>query len=194
MNLRVITPGSVLRLLVGVLVIVVAALLWHRLPAPTQVFAPFDVHGGAGEQVTGRPIEATVHGVRIAPEVTAISAGRTGRIAATGIWVVVDTTMQALLEPVMPEAELLLDGNTYRPSERFLLENLDGGGKLSPGISARGTWVFDVATNLVDGPAPFVLRFWTGDGRLDSRLVISVDKRDASRADVVALTRPRMTG
>ncbi|HEY7052418.1 MAG TPA: hypothetical protein VH496_09850 [Mycobacterium sp.] len=190
---RAVSPRAVLRLVATLCVIAAAATVWHFLPMPTQVFAPFDVRGSVGQRVAGRPIEATVHDVRIAPEVTASTSGRKKRIAATGSWVVVDTTMQATVDPARPEAELLLDGNTYRPAERFLLENLDAGGTLNPGIPERGTWVFDVATNLVDRPAPFILRLWTGDGRLDSRLVISIGKHDASRQDVVALTRPRVT-
>jgi hypothetical protein len=94
----------------------------------------------------------------------------------------------------MPKAELLVDRNTYNPSERFLLENLDAGGVMGPGIPERGVWVFDVATDLLDDTAraPLLLRVWVGDGRLDSRLVIAIARHDVSRQDVVALPRPQL--
>ena len=54
---------------VGVVVVVAAAaLVWHNLPTPTDLYGPFEVRGRAGEVVQGRAISATVaaapHGTR----------------------------------------------------------------------------------------------------------------------------------
>jgi hypothetical protein len=185
------------RALATVVVIAAAAAVWHFLPVQTQVQGPFDVHGSFGETVTGRGIKATVHGVRVAQDVTSLSLGRSGApIAAAGRWVVVDATIEPVRDYALPKAELLVDGNTYDPSERFLLENLGSGGWMGPGIPSHGAWAFDVAADLLDDDAraPLVLRVWVGDGRLDSRLVIAIDRHDVSRQDVVALTRPRLGG
>jgi hypothetical protein len=195
MRRRWITLRSASRALATVLVVAAAAVVFHFLPVQTQIMGPFDVHGTFGETVTGRAIAATVHEVRVAPNVTSVSLGRAGKpIAATGKWVVVDATLELVRDFVTPKAELLVDGNTFVPSERFLAENLNAGGLMGPGIPERGVWAFDVATDLLDASsrAPLVLRVWVDDGRLDSRLVIAIDRHDLSRQGVVALTPPRL--
>jgi hypothetical protein len=91
------TLRSASRALATVLVVAAAALVFHFLPVPTQVQGPFDVRGTFGETLTGRAIAATVHGVRVAPDVTSASLGRTGeRIAAAGKWVVIEATVEPL--------------------------------------------------------------------------------------------------
>jgi len=186
------------RVLAAVVVIAAAAVVWQSLPVRTKVFAPFDVRGTSGETVTGRSIAATVHGARLAPDVMSGTGGRVGdAIAAAGTWVVVDATVETTRDSVKPEAELIVDGNTYLPSERFFLENLTASDAVvDPGIPERGVLVFDVATQFLDSEAapPFVLRVWVGDGRLDSRLVITVDEQDVSRHKVITLTKPKVGG
>jgi hypothetical protein len=191
------TLRTMSRLLATVVIIAAAAAVSHLLPVQTQIMGPFDVHGAFGETVAGRGIKATVNDVRVAPDVTSVSLGRTGApIAAAGKWVVVDATIEPVREYVIPKAELVVDGNTYNPSERFLLENLGSGGWMDPGIPAHGAWTFDVAAGLLDDNArtPLVLRVWVGDGRLDSRLVIAIDRHDISQQDIVALNKPRLGG
>jgi hypothetical protein len=184
---------TALPMLTVVTVIAAAAVVWHALPANTQIYAPFDVHGSVGEQVTGRALATTVHGVRVASVVTSpASALVGGRVGAAGRWVVVDATVQALTRSVSPKAELEVAGNTYLPSDRFPIDNL--GAVVDPGIPQHGSWVFDVAANLIDGDTlrPFALRVGTADTWLESRLVITV--KDVTRSDNIAITPPQVGG
>jgi hypothetical protein len=155
--------------LLSVVVIAAAAVLWHHLPDMMDVEGPFDVDGSVGQPVRGRLIDLTVTGVRIGSKVRPVPRPS---VAATGLWVVVDADLIATSTFVLPVAELHVGPNTYIPSDRFRPTQL--GGELAPGIRQRGSWVFDVAPELIDRGAPMQIRIWHGDGRLDSRLVVSI--------------------
>lgn len=160
-----------------------SAVLWHNLPEPTDVSGPFDVHGAMGMQVSGRAIAVTVTGVRLASRV---EAPRRPPVEATGEWVVVDAELQAPASFVLPVVDLQVGPNTYIPSERFRPTQL--GGEVAPGITSRGSWVFDVAPSALDGVKQLKLRVWHGDGRLDTRVVVAIPLPDEQRpADLVVL-------
>ncbi len=175
--------GAVLSTLC-VVVVAAAALVWHNLPTPTDLYGPFDVRGGAGEPVRGRAVIATITSIRIAPQVNSIKAA--------GDWVVVDTTLDAVDSTELPRAELIVGPNSYVPSDRFFMDSL--GAEIAPGITQRGSWVFDVASPLVaqDASEPITLRVWAGSDLLDSRLVIEVPADDprTTRTDEVELRPP----
>ncbi|MGB2919074.1 MAG: hypothetical protein WA944_06485 [Mycobacterium sp.] len=185
------TAGARLRRAVPALVtgaaVAAAAVVWHHLPGPVDVYGPLDVPGTMGQRVSGRAIEMTVTGVRIGPQ-----ANRPSKppVPAVGEWVVVDAELTAMSEPVKANADLRVGPNTYIPSDRFLPTPL--GTALAPGIEQRGSWVFDVAPDLLDGAVPVTLRVWQGDGRLDSRLVVSIPITDARHQDPVALEPVRL--
>jgi len=181
-------PSRVGRALSAVFVAVViaaAAVVWHHLPAPTDLYGPFDVDTQAGEQARGRAVTATVTSVRI--------AGQIDGVAAAGRWVVVDTTMAAVRSTELPRADLLVGPNTYAPTDRFYFDTLRK--ILSPGITQRGSWVFDVAAPLLEPGArqPLTLRVWVGSDMLDSRLVIRIPADDPriSRTEKARLTPPQ---
>lgn len=179
--------------LAAAIVIAAAATVWHFLPTNTQIYAPFDVHGASGATVTGRSLIARVDDARVTPNVTSRSAvGAGGQVAAAGVWVVVDAAVTAVRDSVMPHADLVVGGNTYTPTDRFITQTLGSG--LDPGIPQLGSWLFDVDPHVVDDAAatPFVLRLWASDGRLDSRLVIGINRNDVSREQVVRLARPEV--
>jgi len=168
-----------------VVVIAAAAAVWQNLPTQTDILGPFDVHGEVGAATTGRGVTATVTGVRVTPKVNSVQP--------SGIWVVVDTTLEGTRTTEVPHSELIVGPNTYRPTDLFLVETL--GAVVNPGIAQRGAWVFDVAPALMS-PArsePLTLRVWVGDGRLDSRLVIRIPAGDfrISRPESVTVERPR---
>jgi hypothetical protein len=169
----------------SVLVVVAAgALVWHHLPTPTDVYGPFDVHADAGTRALGRGIDATVTGVRIAAKVNSVQAA--------GQWAVVDAALEGTRTTELPHAELIVGPNTYNPSDLFFPKTL--GAEISPQFTQRGTWVFDVASALLARGAdqPMTLRVWVGDGRLDSRLVISMTTDDPRvvRTDAVDVVPP----
>jgi hypothetical protein len=175
-------------------VIAAAAALWNNLPTPDDVYGPFDVHAGVGEQATGRAIAAKVTGVRIGPQLHK-AASRPRLFDATGTWVAVDAAVVATRTTEVPHAELVLGPNTYFPTQRLGVGPL--GGALAPGITQHGAWVFDVPTDLtVAGPRDMTLRVWVGDGRLDSRLIVTIglDGPRVDRDSVVQLQPRKESG
>jgi hypothetical protein len=170
-----------------VIVVAAAALVWHRLPTPTDLYGPFDVRGAAGDVVRGRPLTVTVTSVRIASQVNSVEAA--------GGWVVVDATVAANSSTELPHADLMIGPNTYVPSDRFFGKTL--GAEIAPGIPQRGAWVFDVAAPLVadDASETIVLRVGAGSDLLDSRLVIDIPADDPriTRTDDIDLVAPEVS-
>ena len=180
MKLRM--PKSPVLTAVGVIVTVAAAaVVWQNLPTPTDLYGPFDVHGEAGAPAEGRAVTATVTAVRIAPQVNSIQAA--------GQFVVVDTTLEADRNTGLPHSELI---DMHPPSMSLIGKTLRA--EISPGITQRGSWVFEVASALVEPDAsdPLTLRVWVGDAFLDSRLVIRIPADDprVSRTEAVDLEPP----
>ncbi len=161
-------------------VISACALVWYLLPQNTQIYAPFDVRGTMGSPTEGRGVTATVTSVEIGPKVVG-SRGQT--ITAAGVWVVVNTEMDAGPVSEVPHIDLLVGSDSYANTDRLL----PGPAYLQPGITQRRAWVFDVATNTLDAAPSVALRVWVGDPRLDSRLVIDVplDNAGVHRVDLV---------
>lgn len=180
------TP-NVRRLLTAVAVLVTvaaAAVVWQNLPTPTDVLGPFDVRGEAGAPVAGRAVEAAVAGVRVTPVVNGIEPA--------GVWIVVDVELAGTTVTELTHSKLVVGPNTYTPSDRFSLDSVMG--LVNPGITERGSWVFDVAPELVSPEASdqLTLLIWAGDGRLDSQLSIQIPTNGSgfSRVDEVTLDRP----
>lgn len=165
----------------AVIVIAAATLVWHNLPTPTDVYGPFEVRGRAGEPVEGRAITATVTSVHIAPKVNSAEAA--------GSWVVIDVALEARHATEMVRADLVVGPNTYAPSDRFFFDTLDN--EISPGMTEIGSWVFDVAPQLVapEAAGPMLLRVWGVSEVLDSRLVVAIPTSDSTvtRTDEVQL-------
>ncbi len=179
---------TALRTLAVVVVVAAAAVVWQNLPTPTDIYGPFDVYADGGTPAAGRGVTATVTAVRIAPQVNSVKAA--------GQWVVVDTTLEATRSTELPRSELIVGPNTYTPSDRFFGKTL--GAEIAPGITQRGAWVFDVASDLVAPGAsePLTLHVWLGlDQQLDSRLVIRmpVDDSRVSRVQTVKISAPAVS-
>lgn len=167
--------------------IAAAAALWHNLPEPTEIYKPFDVHAGVGQQATGRGITATVDGVRIGPKVHKMSPPER-TVQSVGTWVVVDAAVTSTRAFGLPRTALIVGPNTYEPSDRFWPAAL--GAELEPGITQRGSWAFEVPAELVAAAAdPISLRVWLNSDSLDSRIVVTIplDGKHVSRDDVITL-------
>ena len=183
MKIRFPNWRTLLTAVMVVITVAAATVVWQHLPTPTDTAGPFDVHGDAGNRTAGRTVAATVTGVRIARQVNSVRAA--------GIWVVVDTTLEAPRSTALPRSDLVVGPNTYTPTDVFFLDTLQS--NVSPGINLRGSWVFDVAEALVQNGAtePLTLRVWTGyETRWDSRLVIRIPTGDVARPDTVTLEGP----
>jgi hypothetical protein len=170
--------------------ITAAAFLWHHLPVPTQVYAPFDVHGCAGSPVRGHSLAANVTRVRVAPKAKfALSQFTSVRASAIGLWLLVDATISAIESSTLPTADLVVGGNTYQPSLRNPARGF--GIRVDPGLPQHGYWAFDVAPELLQPSItkPLQLRVGSdGEERLNSRLVIDLGNQPLERADVVAVS------
>ena len=160
--------------LLTVVAVALAALIWHHLPAQSDIYAPFDVHAGINAAAVGENLSATVTGAGIASTIEKSPSRKP--VTAAGTWLVVDTSLDAKTTPVLPRADLLVGPNTYAPSDRLLSTN----GVVQPGLTLRCAWTFDVPVDLLNSVKSVVLRVWDGDERLNSRLVIDIPLGDAS--------------
>ena len=160
-----------------VVAVALAALIWHHLPAPSDIYAPFDVHAGINTEAVGENLSAIVTGAGIASTIQKPSGKP---VAAAGTWLMAATSLDVKNAPVLPRADLQVGPNTYAPTDRLLSTN----GLAQPGLTLRCAWVFDVPVDLLNSVKSVVLRVWGGDERLGSRLVIDIPLGDAS------VTRP----
>ncbi|HEY1841341.1 MAG TPA: hypothetical protein VGG53_14185 [Mycobacterium sp.] len=174
---------------VTAVLITAAAVLWHHLPVPTEIYAPFDVYGNLGSPVRGHALSVTATRVRVAPKGKfALSQFTSEKISATGLWFVVDATLSAIEDSELPSADLVVGGNTYQVSLRSPARGF--GIHVDPGLPQHGYWVFDVAPELIQPSitTPLQLRVWSnGEERLNSRLVINLEKPAPERVDIVAV-------
>jgi hypothetical protein len=174
--------------------IATAAVLWHHLPVPTQIYAPFDVHGGLGSPVHSRAMTVTATSVRVARIAKMKHRTFRGDIStAAGLWVVVDVTVSSTRTTMTPQAQLLVGVNTYLPAPFGDVNTPTV--PIDPGIPQHGSWTFDVANKLIEPSTskPLQLQVWTGDERLNSRLVIDLDRREPEHVHVVTV-QPREVG
>lgn len=168
-------------------VIAAAALLWHNLPTPDDVYGSFDVKVDMGQTATGRAVQARVDGVRMAPRIRQ-DRDSAPVVDAVGTWVAIEGAAMTTRTSETVSSELIVGPNTYVLTDRVGFQPLAGA--LSPGLLVSGAWVFDVPADLVkpDGPE-MTLHVWVGDRRQDSRLVIRMRPDDlrVSRADLIRL-------
>jgi hypothetical protein len=186
-KLRMPNSRRALTVLGVVVTVAAAAVVWQNLPTPTDVLGPFEVRGEAGTPTTGRGVSATVTSVRVSPAVNSIKPA--------GIWVVVNTALEGTRTTELPHSELVVGPNTYSPSDVFFTDTMMG--EVTPGMTLRGSYVFDVAPALVtpESSDQITLLVWVGDGRLDSRLAIRIPTHGShfGRVDEVTLKRPAVS-
>jgi len=167
-------------LLSGMLLAVILGVTWvvsHTSPTEEQWQAAMPVTGELGEVLTGRNIEATVHGVQVAEEVVAYTgwAGPTN-----GVWVVVDVSAAAVVDDngaALRAAELQVGDVIYTASDRPDFGSILPHG-LSTGIHLRGPLMFEVPRELIDSDAAASATVRLGldsDTRLDSVIEVPVD-------------------
>jgi hypothetical protein len=170
-------PRHALNGIVLVGVLIVAGLVAHSAPTDAQWQAAIPVSGELGERVQGRNIAATVDRVRVADSVVA-SNGWAG--ATTGVWVVVDVTMESVVDDFgasVGTAQLAVGDTTYSASSRPDLGSIEGG-SLSTGIPTSGPLMFEVPRALLDDPAArraVVQLAVNSDPRSDSIVEVPVD-------------------
>ncbi|WP_445170319.1 hypothetical protein ACTXG7_13940 [Mycolicibacterium sp. Dal123E01] len=164
--------------------VVVAAVIWHHLPIPSDIYAPFDVHAGLNTPAVGQNLSAQVTGAAIAPTLQKSPSKK--QIIAAGTWLMVATSLDTKNAPALPRADLLVGPNTYAPSDRLLSTNA----LVQPGLTLRCAWIFDVPVDVLSSVTSVVLRVWGSDERLDSRLMLDVPLGDANVTRPPALVIP----
>jgi hypothetical protein len=159
-----------------VALLAVAAVITHTTPSYQQWQGPIPVHAEIEQTVSGRNIEATVTQVRVTRSVTT-SNGWAGE--TTGIWVVVDATVAAVVDDDIPLAttELQIGSVTYSASLRPGTSTL-ANSPLSTGIPRSGSLVFEIPEAVLtseEGADATVRLAANGDPRSDSIVVVPVD-------------------
>jgi hypothetical protein len=163
------------RLLVGAAaaaLLVVAFAVHLTTPSTEESLAPFVVRSAPGEWAQGRAVAARVGDARVAATLT--DGDWTG--TTPGVWVVVTTDAEPLLEPTSVAASLWLGERRYDASDRAGTSTLDGL-PLSPGLPSRGQLAFEVPVGALAGHAD-TARLWIGARpapELDSVVEVPLD-------------------
>lgn len=183
------------RTLAAVGLILVAILLWSRIPNRPESYVALPVSGQLGEQLIGRNISTTVHGVYSTKKISIESKYEytaPSDYTSTGIWIVVDLTCMTLVESSKVVAYLQA-GDVRTAFRSGFSSSLDIPDSLQPGLQYRFVIVFDIP----DGGGNMMLSVMnafkdiktglTMDPPLDSRLDIKIPSRDIESRPVVTI-------
>ena len=164
----------------GVLLTVIlalAAFVLHTTPSREAQQSAIVVPGAIGESASGRNIRATVHSVAVTEAVT---AGNGWAGTTPGVWVVVDLTVEALVDDQatpLGTAVLRIGDVSFSASTRPQ-QGTVAGMALATGIPVHGPLMFEVPASAVQsapaGDATLELAT-DSDPRADSLLVVPVD-------------------
>jgi hypothetical protein len=167
---------------IGVVLVAAAWGVQQLAPASDASVAPFAVSATVGEPAVGRAFEITVTDVRLGDR--AVARGW----SADGTWLVVDLEAEARLQETgssLAHAELVVDGITYRASERpdSLLQAV-----LATGIPRAGSLAFELPDAAALGRGVLILGL-DDDTRLDSVVEVAIDLGSVPREGEVELLR-----
>lgn len=162
-----------LPLLGGIGLLVLTFGVAYSTPASELIEAPFGATGAEGDRIVSEYIVAKVHDVQLADEV------RLGewRGTTSGVWLVVDATIEARLERTGVHVEVLVGGVTYRSTDRADSDTVDGR-VIDPGFPVRGVILVELPSDVRDhaGATSAVVRIADSfDSRLASVVEVPVD-------------------
>lgn len=165
---------------IGVALLAAAWGVVQLTPGDEAAEASFAVPAAIGEEATGRALAVTVTDLRLGDRAVA------GGWYADGTWLVVDLRAQALREErgaLLAHAALVIDGVTYRASERpaSMFRST-----LAVGIPREGSLAFELPADLADRAGTLQLAV-DAETRLDSLVEVPVDLGTLDRADEVEL-------
>lgn len=161
--------------LVGILT--VAGVVLHTAPDRDLQQSPIIVDGILGEQASGRNIAATVHTVTLTESVTA-GDGWAG--ATSGVWVVVDVTVQAVVNDqraALGTAVLRVGDSSFSASTRPGRATV-AAARLATGIPLTGPLMFELPADVAAGAAAAHATLElaaNSDPRVDSQIVVPLD-------------------
>lgn len=164
---------------VGILLLVAAWVVTQVTPGQELTESSFVHTAGVGDRAVGREMIVTVTDVGAADRLS-----DAGGWSAEGNWVYVDADVESRSTEIFVRlglAVLVIEGNTYRASERPSSSLL--GRQLEVGTPTRGSLAFELPPDLSEGDA--VIRFMVDDQdwRLDSVVELPVDLAELSHAD-----------
>ena len=174
-----------------VALLVAAGYVTQSTPTNDEWQSPIAVSAEVGESAAGRNIEATVTDVRVARSV-ATSNGWSG--LTSGIWVVVDATVAAVVEDGVPlgTAQLQIGSVAYSATLRAESSTL-ADATLSTGIPLTGSLAFEipeaVLTSAEAADTDIHLAI-SADPRSDSMIVVPVDLTAVDIEDAITLDTP----
>lgn len=161
----------------------------YTTPGDAEVQAPFSTPGELDEQVVSRHLVATVHDMQLANEVVVEDWEGT----TSGIWLVVDATLEARTQRSGVEVNVLIDGVRYLSTTRVGTDAVDGR-VVDAGFPITGSVFVELPADILEqwGARSATVRFSEGiDSRLDSVIDYQVDltelafdkrvERDAAR-------------
>lgn len=166
---------------VGLALLVAAWFAVDITPPLDRGAEPFAVTGEIGEVLEGRNIAARVVSVSVADRVV-----DEGGWWAEGTWVVVEAELTATTTEemaVLSTANLVVDGRTYRASER---PESARDAILSVGIPVTGSLAFEIPEDLAEGEAVLQLAPAVSPVR-DSQLEVRIDLATIPRSSEVTV-------
>ncbi|MEP6478704.1 MAG: hypothetical protein ABJB03_04890 [Rhodoglobus sp.] len=147
MNRRTIIAGA------GAFALVVAAALAvSTAPNDTSIVDAFEVTGGVGQLVTARLMSAEVHEVRLAHELDVPYGFDDVNGTTNGVWVVVDATLTAQVQPIgTGYSELHIGDYVFKASDILPIPALTDV-TYGAGVPVTGTLVFEVPSSALALP------------------------------------------
>lgn len=163
------TPG----VLAGLGLLVLAFGVAYSVPGNAQLQAPFVVSGQPGEQIVAQNLVVTVHDSQFAGEV--VVGGWRG--TTSGVWLVVDATVEARTERTGLDVDVFVDDVRYAATARISTDVLSGS-VVDAGFPVTGAVLVELPADIVERPGArsATLRFSPGpDPRLASVIELELD-------------------
>lgn len=145
----------------------------YSSPGEREAQAPFAVTGDVGDQIVSQHLVATVHDAALA-EVVELGSWRG---TTSGVWLVVDATLQARVERSTVDVKVFVDGVHYPSTSRTGTDTVDGR-IADAGFPVTGSILVELPADVQGRPgaAGATLQISTGgDVRLDSVIELTLD-------------------
>lgn len=155
----------------------------YSAPGDDEIEAPFVVSGELEQQVVSQHLVVTVLDAQLADEVVV----ETWRGTTSGVWLVVDATVQARTERSTVDVNVYIDGVRYPASGRISTDAVDGR-VADAGFPVTGPVLVELPADIVEraGARSAIVRFSSGiDARLDSVIDVEVDLTSLQHDDRV---------
>jgi hypothetical protein len=175
-----------------VAILSVASLVLHSTPSAELQQSPISVPGALNETTSGRNIRATVHSVTVTKAVTAGNGWAGG---TPGVWVVVDLSVEAVVDDqgaALGTALLTVGETSFSASHRPDRGTVAGRG-LATGIPLTGPIMFELPADVVSSVAAetAALELATNsDPRVDSLIVVPIDLGSVAVVDTLDVDFP----